>query len=79
LYRLKRADELEYLGFGDYCHDDALCLVEWPDKGGALLPSPDLTVSLRADGAGRRLQLHAQSAWGQSVQDAFFLDAKPIQ
>ncbi|WP_020177452.1 bifunctional tRNA (adenosine(37)-N6)-threonylcarbamoyltransferase complex ATPase subunit type 1 TsaE/phosphotransferase [Methylopila sp. M107] len=54
LYRLSGPDELEELGW-DEAGDDAIVLVEWPDRLGAVLP-PDrweLRLSLKADAAGR--------------------------
>mgnify|MGYP001619757620 CR=1 FL=1 len=46
LYRLKDPRELFNLGLDDYPPASTLWLVEWPEKGGALLPPPDLDVSL---------------------------------
>jgi tRNA threonylcarbamoyladenosine biosynthesis protein TsaE len=42
LYRLNDPAELAEIGLEDYFKPSAVCLVEWPDKGGQLLPSPDL-------------------------------------
>lgn len=48
LYRLSTVDELYELGLLDAI-DDALVLVEWPERMGDLLPSGGLTVHLSAD------------------------------
>lgn len=42
LYRLKSPEELLQIGLEEYFNREAVCLIEWPDKGGAHLPKPDL-------------------------------------
>jgi len=46
LYRLIDPEELEYMGIRDYTHDNAICLIEWADKGGDFVPRADLTISI---------------------------------
>lgn len=64
LYRLVDAEELEYLGIRDYFEGDALCLVEWPQRGAGVLPKADLDITISPHGAGRALRLQAQGARG---------------
>ena len=52
LYRLGEADELVELGL-DEMLDDAICLIEWPEKLGALTPGRHLALTLAQDGEGR--------------------------
>lgn len=61
LYRLGDPQELEFLGVGDYFRDDALVVVEWPERGVGYLPSPDLEIHIAVDEGGRVLTLTAQS------------------
>ena len=63
LYRIGDAGELEFLGLGDA--DPALWLVEWPERGGAGLPSADLRMDLRLDGVGRAAVLRPGSPTGR--------------
>lgn len=58
LYRLGDPEELEYLGLREEV-GEAVLLVEWPERGQAWLPRPDLSVSLAYQGAGRVAELRA--------------------
>ncbi len=76
LYRLVDPEELEYMGIRDYFDEDALCLIEWPDKGTGFLPKPDLTITITPHETGRQLKLLPQSARGQSWCAALALEFK---
>lgn len=54
LYRLNRASELDELGFEDYLGPDAICLIEWPERGADALEPPDLLVRITVSGPERR-------------------------
>lgn len=69
LYRLSDPEELEYLGIRDYFTDQALCLIEWPDKGAGMLPRPDLEIQIELEGSGRVLQLTPVTQKGQTMVD----------
>lgn len=43
LYRLKDAEELEYVGAAEYFDGNNICLVEWPSLGAGFLPNPDIS------------------------------------
>lgn len=64
LYRLADPGELEWLGLSDLWDGRSLVLVEWPERGGTQLPSPDLRLRLRHAGAKRSLEALAASARG---------------
>lgn len=53
LYRLADPDELEWIGIVDYLAQEAVCIFEWPEMGKGILPGPDLSIGLTAQGEGR--------------------------
>lgn len=66
LYRLNDPEELEYMGIREYFGADSICLVEWPERGEAILPDADLIVDIQSNGAGRRVSLQAMSRIGEN-------------
>lgn len=67
LYRVNDSDELEFLGLRDYLQETNLCLIEWPERGGGLLPAPDIDVIIRPGNTGRSVQLVAHSERGEAL------------
>lgn len=65
LYRLADPEELEFMGIRDYFTPDALCLIEWPEKGQGILPPADIEVLLQYQGEQRILQLESRTAVGE--------------
>jgi tRNA threonylcarbamoyladenosine biosynthesis protein TsaE len=62
LYRIGDPGELEFLGLD--AGEGALWLVEWPERGGAHLPTADLDVAMALDGTGRSLDAVAGTPVG---------------
>lgn len=67
LYRLSDPEELEYLGLRDLTGEEAILLVEWPERGAGALPPPDLTIRIRYQTQGRLLTLTAMTPEGGTV------------
>lgn len=76
LYRLVDPEELEFLGIRDYFDDDALCLIEWPEKGAGFLPKPDLTITISPQDSGRSLTILSQGSRGEAWCAALALEIK---
>ena len=67
LYRLGDPEELEYLGGRDYFSVDAVCLIEWPQRGEGWLAEPDMELTLNYQPDGRRVELNAHSDKGRDL------------
>ena len=70
LYRLKHPDEVEELGLLD-AMEDAVCLIEWPERMGDLMPDRVLTVKIGFDiGSGehgRTIECQGNEAWQERL------------
>jgi tRNA threonylcarbamoyladenosine biosynthesis protein TsaE len=67
LYRVHDPHELEFMGVQDYFKYNAICLIEWPEKGEGLLPSPDISFYLEMHSAGRKIKWVAASEHGKTI------------
>lgn len=66
LYRMSSPDEFLEAGFRDVFNPSTICIVEWPEKGREVLPTPDLELYLTVAGNGRHVELRALSAKGSA-------------
>jgi tRNA threonylcarbamoyladenosine biosynthesis protein TsaE len=64
LYRLQTLSEIDELDLRNAVGPGALLLVEWPEKGGSVLPPADLEVALNYAGEARQATLTAATALG---------------
>lgn len=67
LYRLGDPEELEFMGVRDYFRPDALCLIEWPERGKGVLPPADIGITIERENGGRRLQVRGLTAVGKKI------------
>lgn len=71
LYRFADEEEWEAAGFREYFNLHSVCLVEWPDKAGHLIPQADIDVYLSLAGEGRTLQLKANTTAGKKCLERY--------
>jgi tRNA threonylcarbamoyladenosine biosynthesis protein TsaE len=71
LYRFNSEEEWDAAGFRDYFNPQSICMIEWPEKAGQLLPEPDIHVQLSLFEAGRKIQLLAGSSLGNTCLEKF--------
>ncbi|MEM6707386.1 MAG: tRNA (adenosine(37)-N6)-threonylcarbamoyltransferase complex ATPase subunit type 1 TsaE [Pseudomonadota bacterium] len=57
LYRIADPDELDLIGFAELTDGRALCLIEWPERGGHYVPETGLRIDLDVEGSGRHLRI----------------------
>lgn len=67
LYRLGDPEELEFMGIRDYLDQQAISLVEWPERGAGLLPVADVDIELTPARPGRLVTVIAGSEPGRSL------------
>ena len=68
LYRINE-EEIAELGFEDYFYGKGVCVIEWPDRLGSLMPTDRLRIELKFSGDEGRLAVIHQCAKTFSNQD----------
>ncbi len=64
LYRFKNETEWDDAGFREYFNNTSICLVEWPEKVGHILPKPDISIELSHTPYGRHLHFISYTSIG---------------
>lgn len=67
LYRINSHMELVSAGLEDYLAPQAICLVEWPERGAGVLPEPDIELQLDLRDQDRLLNLKVKTARGEEI------------
>ena len=58
LYRLRDEGELDSIGLRDWARPGCLWLIEWPERAGARLPPPDLTLTFTVGVSAHEIEIH---------------------
>ena len=70
-YRFSEPEEWQEAGFRDLFNETNICLVEWPEMVGELLPLPDLRITLKStQKLTREANIVAISSKGQQLLSA---------
>lgn len=64
-YRFNDYFEWEEAGFREYFNSDSICLVEWPEKAGDLLPVADLQLFFNMLETGRSVEIRVGTETGK--------------
>lgn len=59
LYRIDNPAELLFIGIEDFIDTNCAWLVEWPERGADVIPSPDVCIKLEYQGDARRVSIHS--------------------
>jgi tRNA threonylcarbamoyladenosine biosynthesis protein TsaE len=76
-YRFSQPEEYLDAGLEEYFCDDAVCLVEWPDRAEPYLPLPDMRLGLVVAASGREASLVAGSERGRQCLKHFEFPGAP--
>lgn len=68
LYRIEQETELEELGLEE-AFEQAICLIEWPDRLGPWTPDRRLDLHLMQDGEVRIAEIISTGDWGGRLAD----------
>lgn len=64
LFRLESPEEFIEAGFPEHFDNDTICIVEWPEKAGDILPQADIEGIFLIIGIGRTLKLYGKTEAG---------------
>lgn len=64
-YRFNDPAEWEEAGFREYFNAESICLVEWPEKAGGLLPTADLQFIFSITETSRSVEIQAGTEAGK--------------
>ena len=71
LYRFMDEEEWDAAGFRDYFNPHSVCLIEWPDKAGNLIPQADIDVFLALNGVERIARLIGNTKAGEACLERY--------
>jgi tRNA threonylcarbamoyladenosine biosynthesis protein TsaE len=77
LYRMSSPEEFLDAGFREYFNRDTVCIIEWPEKAGSVLPTPDIDLFLTVSGNGRDVELQGLSDQGSQCLDRLRFSINP--
>lgn len=70
LFRMASPEEFADAGFLEYFGNNAICIIEWPEKGTGILPQADIAATFAILGTARQITLCARSMAGEEIISA---------
>jgi tRNA threonylcarbamoyladenosine biosynthesis protein TsaE len=67
LYRLQTPREIVELGLYDEFDQNAIWLIEWPERALDILPTPDLSCRFTQEGTCRQIELQSETPQGYQL------------
>ncbi len=67
LYRLNHPQELQQIGIETYFNGNAVCVIEWPEKGQPILPAADLECYFDIIDTGRQIRFESRTKNGEEI------------
>ncbi len=77
LYRMSSPQEFVEAGFRDYFGSHKICIVEWPEQAGDLLPAADIDLFITAEDEARTVELRANSELGAKCLENLYPSPNP--
>lgn len=71
LYRFMDEEEWDAAGFREYFNPHSVCLIEWPDKAGSLIPQADIDVYLELNDEGRIARIIGNTLAGKACLERY--------
>lgn len=66
-YRIEGGEGVDHLGLEDCFFPGSICLIEWPEKGPAWLPVPDVSCQLDFHLSGRKMAMSPYTEHGRKA------------
>lgn len=78
LYRMQKAEELEFIDAREILQSGGLCLIEWPERGRGFLLPAELNVTIHKVKQGRMVRLEINTEYSAVLSDRLRHALEPL-